>query len=311
MPKFTSDIVTGLFNNETKLDTENNFRIIYVDIYDIIPNKRNEDISMSDIKELSENIELVGLQQNLVLAPPEENKYLLLAGHRRLAALKLLVEEKKKEEFRKVPAIINDPKDFDFILSDEKKEDLLWVSSNVMARKPTTQDLLKFTRMLNDVYADLRKNNPGLVIGTKKEYIANQLNISESQVQILNSINSHLTEKALNAFINNQLSLVVARDLAKMPEREQLEFVEQFEDLSTVTAGDLIFFKKKLSERKRQDKINNNLYTEFNFEKVSELYDEVSSKLTIKGLEGAKATRAQKLSDKIANDLEKLIKLLS
>lgn len=311
MPKFTSDIVTGLFNNETKLDTENNFRIIYVDIYDIIPNKRNEDISMSDIKELSENIELVGLQQNLVLAPPEENKYLLLAGHRRLAALKLLVEEKNKEEFRKVPAIINDPKDFDFILSDEKKEDLLWVSSNVMARKPTTQDLLKFTRMLNDVYADLRKNNPGLVIGTKKEYIANQLNISESQVQILNSINSHLTEKALNAFINNQLSLVVARDLAKMPEREQLEFVEQFEDLSTVTAGDLIFFKKKLSERKRQDKINNNLYTEFNFEKVSELYDEVSSKLTIKELEGAKATRAQKLSDKIANDLEKLIKLLS
>lgn len=311
MPKFTSDIVTGLFNNETKLDTENNFRIIYVDIYDIIPNKRNEDISMSDIKELSENIELVGLQQNLVLAPPEENKYLLLAGHRRLAALKLLVEEKNKEEFRKVPAIINDPKDFDFILSDEKKEDLLWVSSNVMARKPTTQDLLKFTRMLNDVYADLRKNNPGLVIGTKKEYIANQLNISESQVQILNSINSHLTEKALNAFINNQLSLVVARDLAKMPEREQLEFVEQFEDLSTVTAGDLIFFKKKLSERKRQDKINNNLYTEFNFEKVSELYDEVSSKLTIKVLEGAKATRAQKLSDKIANDLEKLIKLLS
>lgn len=311
MPKFTSDIVTGLFNNETKLDTENNFRIIYVDIYDIIPNKRNEDISMSDIKELSENIELVGLQQNLVLAPPEENKYLLLAGHRRLAALKLLVEEKNKEEFRKVPAIINDPKDFDFILSDEKKEDLLWVSSNVMARKPTTQDLLKFTRMLNDVYADLRKNNPGLVIGTKKEYIANQLNISESQVQILNSINSHLTEKALNAFINNQLSLVVARDLAKMPEREQLEFVEQFEDLSTVTAGDLIFFKKKLSERKRQNKINNNLYTEFNFEKVSELYDEVSSKLTIKELEGTKATRAQKLSDKIANDLEKLIKLLS
>ena len=311
MPKFTSDIVAGLFNNETKLDTENNFRIIYVDIYDIIPNKRNEDISMSDIKELSENIELVGLQQNLVLAPPEENKYLLLAGHRRLAALKLLVEEKNKEEFRKVPAIINDPKDFDFILSDEKKEDLLWVSSNVMARKPTTQDLLKFTRMLNDVYADLRKNNPGLVIGTKKEYIANQLNISESQVQILNSINSHLTEKALNAFINNQLSLVVARDLAKMPEREQLEFVEQFEDLSTVTAGDLIFFKKKLSERKRQNKINNNLYTEFNFEKVSELYDEVSSKLTIKELEGTKATRAQKLSDKIANDLEKLIKLLS
>lgn len=311
MPKFTSDIVTSLFNNETKQNTENNFRIVYIDIYDIVPNKRNEDISMSDIKELSENIELVGLQQNLVVAPPEEGKYLLLAGHRRLAALKLLVEDKNKDEFRRVPTIINDPKDFDFVLSDEKKEDLLWVSSNVMARKPTTQDLLKFTRMLNDVYADLRKNNPGLVIGTKKEYIANQLNISESQVQILNSINSHLTEKALNAFIDNQLSLVVARDLAKMPEREQLEFVEQYDNLSAVTAGDLIFFKKKLAERKRQAKSKEILYTEFNFEKVSELYDEVFSKLTIKELEGTKATKAQKLSDKIAGDLEKLIKLLS
>lgn len=311
MSNFNPGIVTGLFNNETKQDVKNNFKIVYVDIYDIVPNKRNQDISMSDIKELSENIELVGLQQNLVLAPPMDDKFLLLAGHRRLAALKLLVEEKGKEEFRKVPAIINDPKDFDYILSDERKEDLLWVSSNVMARKPTTQDLLKFTQMLNDVYAELRKNNPGLVIGTKKEYIANQLNISESQVQILNSINSHLTEKALTAFINNQLSLVVARDLAKMSEREQQEFIEQFEDLSVVTAGDLIFFKKKLADRRKQTKVNSNTCIEFSFEKVSELYDEVSSKLTIKELDGTKAVKAQKLSDKIAADLEKLIKLLS
>lgn len=311
MSNFNPGIVTGLFNNETKQDVKNNFKIVYVDIYDIVPNKRNQDISMSDIKELSENIELVGLQQNLVLAPPMDDKFLLLAGHRRLAALKLLVEEKGKEEFRKVPAIINDPKDFDYILSDERKEDLLWVSSNVMARKPTTQDLLKFTQMLNDVYAELRKNNPGLVIGTKKEYIANQLNISESQVQILNSINSHLTEKALTAFINNQLSLVVARDLAKMSEREQQEFVEQFKDLSVVTAGDLIFFKKKLADRRKQTKVNSNTCIEFSFEKVSELYDEVSSKLTIKELDGTKAVKAQKLSDKIATDLEKLIKLLS
>lgn len=311
MPKINTNLVDGLFNDESKKDTENTFKIVYVDIYDIVPNKRNQEISMADIRELSENIELVGLQQNLVLAPPVDDKYLLLAGHRRLSALKLLVEEKGKEEFRKIPAIINNPDDFNYILSDEKREDLLWVSSNIMTRKPTPQDLLKFTQMLNDVYTELRNNNPELVLGTKKEYIASQLNISESQVQILNSINSHLTEKALTAFLNNKLNLTVARDLAKMPERDQQEFIEQFENLSVVTAGDLIFFKKKISDRKRNIKTETVQDIEFNFEKVAELYDIVSSKLTIRELTGVNAVKAQKLSNKIAIDLEKLIKLLT
>ena len=147
--------------------------------------------------------------------------------------------------------------------------------------------------------------------GSKKEYIASQLNISESQVQILNSINSHLTEKALTAFLNNNLNLTVARDLAKMPERDQQEFIEQFENLSAVTAGDLIFFKKKISDRRRNIKTETVQDMEFNFEKVAELYDIVSSKLTIRELTGANAVKAQKLSDKIAIDLEKLIKLLA
>ena len=264
---------------------------------------------MSDIEDLSDNIELVGLQQNLVVAPSIDGKYPLLAGHRRLAALKLLVEEKGRAEFQKVPAIINDPQAFEYQLSDENKEALLWVSSNIMARKPTPQDLLTFSKTLSEIYKELREKNPGLVIGTRKEYIAKELNISESQVQILNSINSHLVDRALKAFLENRLSLVVARDLSKMSEADQNEFLDTHEDLDDISSGDILLFKKKLKERIKSIEYLEEFSSE-SFSKVASLYERVAGLADIANLSGVKAAKAQKLANSIESDLEKLRKLL-
>lgn len=310
MGKFDTSIVGNMFNDQSKTKTQNPFKIVYIDINDIVPNERNKEVSMGEIDDLKENIKLVGLEQNLVVAPPKNGKYTLITGHRRLKALISLVKE-GETRFKKVPCIINNPADFKYSLSEEKQETLAWVSTNIMSRKPTTQDLLVFTKALNDVYDELRKNNPGIVLGTKKEYISENLNISESQVQVLNSINSHLTQKPLKAFLNNEISLVAARDLAKMPEIMQLEFVKEHEDLSDITSGDILLFKKEYKQKQLQpSKPSTATFGLAGFGYIAELCSTAENLLDDKSVEGDVADKVQKLADNIERDMKKLVKLL-
>lgn len=321
MPKFNPGLIAGLFNEEsqavTKTDAQEpdkansqDSQIKLINIYDIVPNEYNKNISMEGIEDLKVNIGLVGLQQNLVVTPPKDGKYTLIAGHRRLAALKMLVENDGREEFREVEAKITNPDDFEYELSPTLKNAFYWVASNVDSRQPTRQDLLTFVGTLNTVYKELKKNNPELKLPMKKDFIANQLQISKSQVYILNTINAHLIDEALNAFLDNKLPLVVARDLAKLSAAHQKEFLSNFEDFSTITAHDLENFIDKKREESKQPTFTINHYTQKNFESVSTSINTVLHQLEEKELVGDKANKAQNITNALISNLQKLTKLL-
>ena len=63
-----------------------------IEIEDIQPNEDNF-YEMSEIEELTEDIERQGLMSVLIVETAENGKYRLISGHRRLTAIKRLVDE--------------------------------------------------------------------------------------------------------------------------------------------------------------------------------------------------------------------------
>ena len=307
----TNSISDMLLNEESQEATKNNFKIVHIDIDEIQPNERNKNISMPGIEDLADNIGIVGLEQNLVVAPKKDGKYALLTGHRRLAALQLLVNDRGRDDLRLVPCVIYDPNKFQYTLSDESREALIWVSSNVMTRKPTTQDLFQFTKTLNEVYDELRKKNPKAILGTKKEFIAKELSISESQVQILNSINSHLCSSALEAFLSGELNLVVARDLAKLSDRDQKEFLQEFDDYSKISGLDIQRFKENIKAAKKAAKPEIDSYQVKDFSNIADTVSGLMLLYSEKTLTGRKAEKAYKLTEDIKKKLDDLQSLIA
>lgn len=306
---FDASLISDMMLNEnSKQDKEKGFKIYHIDIDEIRPNERNKGISMPGIEELAENIGIVGLEQNLVVSPKKDGMYNLQTGHRRLAALKMLVEQ-GREEFRSVPCIIFNPDSFQYKLSDENKDALIWVSSNVMTRKPTNQDLLKFVETLNEVYKDLKKNNPGISIGSKKEYVAKELKISPSQVQILNSIGSHLIEPAFNAFLDNKLSLIVAKDLARLSAKDQREFIAKHPNLSEITGLEITTFLREKNDAKERRQDNIQPYTHETYMQISEIVNSIGNLSEKTTLSPAKALKAQQLSNRICKELDELLRI--
>ena len=228
MAKFKADVLNlgaGLLSDKSLHIATNPFKIQFIPIEQLIENPQNEGFSEEDISDLKQSIREIGLQQNLVVTPDGNSFYRILTGHRRFLALRQL--SKEDEKFKTVPCIVKDLADIDLPLSEELKEIYAVATTNAEIRKNTDADKLKLLGMLSRVYDELSAN--GIQSGSRKEFLAEKLGISQTAAQNLTYIEKHLIPDYKEKFMEEELPTSVALELARKPKQEQQMIFERQE----------------------------------------------------------------------------------
>ncbi|MEG1870207.1 MAG: ParB N-terminal domain-containing protein, partial [Oscillospiraceae bacterium] len=91
-------------DNALKLTAQDNYRFDYISILKIQPSDKNF-YRIDDIDELARDIEISGLQHNIVVRKADNDSYELISGERRLTAYQLLYE-KHGDKYKLIPAKI-------------------------------------------------------------------------------------------------------------------------------------------------------------------------------------------------------------
>lgn len=199
----------------SNLDTGNRPKLEYIDIDLIDPDPKNRKVE--GIKELAQNIALIGLQQPLAVRPNSEvdGRYIAVSGHRRRLALKQLVDE-GEERFRPVPCLVAPPGMSDAMIR------LMLLSGNMVTQGLTPAEMAEATKELEDAIYKLKEEGhefPGKV----RDYVANACGIAGSRVTRLKVIREKLIDDLMSYWEKGDLNESVAYAFAKLtPEAQRL-----------------------------------------------------------------------------------------
>lgn len=250
----------GLSNDEISKEKEQSFRIEKIDINNIIPNIKNK-YSIQGIEELKFSILHNGLKQNLEVKDNGDGTYSLLSGERRYTALKELVEE-GNDKFRLIPCLITDlersssflDNNGNEILTTEDKEDLAIVTTNSENREFTDSDRAFQVSTLKRIYKKLSDSGVKLP-GRISELIADQLDMSPTQVKRYSYVEQHGTDELKHKLENNEISIGAASEVAHLSPAQQKEVLSN----DTVTSSTVKEHQQKIQKKKTQRKENNTL----------------------------------------------------
>lgn len=257
----------GLLNEESEAlkQQQNRKEIVYFKIDEIVPHPENN-MSMNDIEELAQNIDMNGgIDQPLVVkieTTDEEGNVIpkrikLLTGHRRLAAIKILREAGKwKSDY--VECIVKDiDKEIDLPISTELKEKLAMRSTNKQRNK-TDADLLQEVRDFEEIYDALRKagvveyENQRIKGVKTADLISQKTGISPAQVRSFQDVAKKGAKELEEALLNNETTIYVAKEAVKMPKEKQKKMLDQVREEKKergeeikITVSDINEFKEK------------------------------------------------------------------
>lgn len=245
----------GLPNEETEKKKDDTFRIERISINNIVPNIKNE-YSIEGIEELKFSILHNGLKQNLEVTDNGNGTYSLLSGERRYTALKGLVED-GYEQFLLVPCLITDiSKSSSFldengkeILTNDDKEMLSILTTNAEGRDYTDADRAFQVRELKKIYTKLANGGVKLP-GKMSQLIADQLNMSPTQVKRFNFVETHGTDELKEKFNNNEISIRAAESVAHLSPAQQREVLKKEDVTSTTVKNHTVKKEKKKAQRK-------------------------------------------------------------
>jgi ParB family chromosome partitioning protein len=224
----------GLLSESSRQFAVNEFKVTYIPLDNLVPNRHNEGFSMEDVEELKTSIREVGLEQNLVVVP-EGGKFRILTGHRRYIALKELFAE-GVEKFRTVPCVVKDLSKIDLPLSDRSKEVYAIATTNLENRKLTDSDKLKLMEMLSQVYDELKEKGYEK-LGKRRDFLAERLGISSAGVQILSFVDHNLAPCFKEAFLAEKIPLMVASEIAHMPKDAQNAYRDYLDSNGIISMG--------------------------------------------------------------------------
>lgn len=238
------------FMNSSSLNEKKQaFRITDIPIEKIVPNNRNK-YSIQSIEELKFTILHNGLKQNLEVYPIGEGLYKLITGERRYTALKALVDE-GYTQFSMVPCLVTDLSLNKLPLSEASKEMYAIITTNSETRVYTDADRMFQVRELKKIYTELQQNGIKLT-GKMNELIAEDLNISRTQVGRYNFVESHGTEELKQKVADGEITISAAESVAHLSPAKQKEILKQ----NSITAATAEKEIKKAEKKKAQRKDN-------------------------------------------------------
>ncbi len=253
----------GLSNDETAKEKGQSFRIERLSIDSIIPNIKNE-YSIEGIEELKFSILHNGLKQNLEVKDNGNGTYSLLSGERRYTALKGLVDD-GYEQFRLAPCLITDvSKSCSFldengkeILTNDDKEMLSIITTNAEGRQYTDADRAFQVRELKKIYTKLAEHGVKLP-GKMSQLIANELDMSSTQVKRYNYVETHGTDELKEKLQNNEISIGAANDVAHLSHAQQKEILQKRNVTSSTVKAHAEKKEKKKAQRKDSSVLKDN-----------------------------------------------------
>lgn len=236
----TDGMLNGISKNIEKantLEAKNNFKVEYIDINDIRRNEKNF-YEIVNVDELAEDIKMNGLNHNLVVRQLENGTYELISGERRYTALNKLVQE-GNELFALVPCKVIEANDID--------AEIILIQANAQTRELTDLEKLQQVKRLKELYTT-KKANGETIPGKIRNLIANDLNLSPTQVSRYESINNNLIPELKEILENGNLTIANASEFSALSEDNQKVILDIINDKVELNKKEAIDLKNKLKE---------------------------------------------------------------
>lgn len=191
-------------------DNDKSLEIVELKCSQIKTNEENF-FEISNIQELAESIELIGLQQPLVVTK-SSNGYLLIAGHRRFEAIKTL-------NWDTVPCIISSP-------ANSELETLALIQTNTQTRELSYAERVEAVKRTGQALKSL-KDKGYKFSGRLRDKIAEITKESPSEIGKMQAIEKNLTDEGKEMLTGGDLSPSVAYEMSKMTKQKQKAFTEK------------------------------------------------------------------------------------
>ncbi|MBS6504057.1 MAG: ParB N-terminal domain-containing protein [Clostridium sp.] len=275
-------MLNGISKNIEKantLEAKNNFRVEYIDIKNIKRNEKNF-YEIVNVDELAEDIKMNGLNHNLVVRKLENGTYELISGERRYTALNKLVQE-GNNLFALVPCKVIEANDID--------AEIILIQANAQTRELTDLEKLEQVKRLKELYTTKKANGENIP-GKIRNLIANDLNLSSTQVSRYESINNNLIPELKEVLESGNLTIANASEFSALSEDNQkviLDIINSKVELNKKEAIDLKNKLKEIEEEKERELASRQAIIEENARlKVKVNENNVKNEEEIKQIEG-------------------------
>lgn len=278
-------MLNGISKNTRKVEefqAKENFKIEYINIDRIRRNEKNF-YEIVDIEALAEDIKLNGLNHNLVVRKLDNDMYELISGERRYTALSKLVNEGNKE-FNLVPCKVIESNDID--------SEIILIQANAQSRELTEVEKLTQVERLQELYK-IKKKNGEKVPGKIRDIIANDLNLSATQVGRYERINNKIIPELKAVIEQGNLTIANASEFSSLSEENQRVILNLIDDKANMSKQEAIDLKNKLKKIEEEKELE-----------LKKAYEE--KELELKRLEEEKKNQVSKLKSENENLKKKL-----
>lgn len=239
--------INGILNSAS---AGSKMKVTSVPMEDIVRNEQNE-YSIEGIDSLAASIHDVGLRQPIEVKSLPDGAYQLIGGERRLTAMKKLLEE-GDTRWQMVPCIITNPLELDLPLTDELKELYTLTATNAEQRAKNDHDKMLDVQAMRKIYTALKEAGYPLA-DCQRSFIAESLNMSESQVQRLDYIAGHLSKRFKQLLASDELPVTVATMISKLPEADQEALFQRWQaDSATFNTGTVMTYLREKRKAERE-----------------------------------------------------------
>lgn len=212
--------IERLFQQRSQLAGRNDeFIVTDVPLDRIRPSKANF-YGMRDIEALAEDIEMRGLDQNVLLrAPDAEGIHEIIAGERRYQAFRYLYGQ-GKTQYSRIPSKVRPPE-------DNLRAEFSLVMNNAMARHLNQKEQAEQAAALKRILEQMKREGypiPGRV----QEYVAQLMHLSSSHTGNLLKVEKDLHPGLKELLGQEEIGIKEARALSNLPQMEQAQVLEAF-----------------------------------------------------------------------------------
>lgn len=194
----------------SNLDT---MEITQIPIDQIDTNEKNF-FSVEDVEELKDSIAMKGILQPLLVTKAGD-RYRIIAGHRRHKAAAMAAAE-GNDNLLSVPCVVLPE-------MSEAMEWALLIQTNTTTRELSYPEKMKAAQQMKSTLVQLKEEGVKIT-GKLRDIVAEQLEISSTELARMNVIEKNLSPKWKKRLEENNIGPAVAYELARLPLTMQDEF---------------------------------------------------------------------------------------
>lgn len=211
------DVTALLGGQMSKLDPTQESDMRKIPLDQIQENENNEayGFTLTDIEDLAESIQLVGLIQPCSVVPTgdPDKPYRMEAGHRRLAAYKLLRDSHPETgKWTEIPCVVHTP-------ASGTLEELALILTNLTPRKLTPAQLGELAEKTTELLLKYQEETGVQLPGKMRDRVAELLDTNATKLANLKVIRKGLIPEYMAEFERKEhpLDVSVALELARLP----------------------------------------------------------------------------------------------